>query len=277
MSEQQNVLHPPISIKNDLIKSVQRALNMMSLLAQHPQGLSPKQIALQQTLNISTCYHLLNTLVHEGYVVKDPDTRLFCLSGKVAYTAFEHSSTAQLVKQLTTHVHSLQETTQETTYLSIWDGQDIVLSAISEAPQAVRVRSLTLGFLDANHASALGKAILAHLSEVQVDRFFERHEMPSYTSNTITSVSVLKQYLKSVHQMGYTVDDEEYMPEVHCFGAPIFDAHEQIVASIAISLPASRSVRNRDAFIASVKKTAVAASRTLSILGYIGPQSHLDH
>ena len=276
MSTEQHLVHPPITIKNDLIKSVQRALTIMSLLAQNPRGLAPKQIALKSTLNISTCYHLLNTLVHEGYVVKDPDTRLFCLSGKVAYTAFEHSSPAQLVKQLSTHVHSLQEATQETTYLSIWDGQDIVLSAIAEAPQAVRVRSLTLGFLHANHASALGKSILAHLSELQVDNYFERHELPAYTSNTITSVSVLKQYLKSVHQMGYTVDDEEYMPEVHCFGAPIFDAHDQIIAAIAISMPASRAAKNRDGFIASVKKSAEAASRTMRILGYVGPQSHLN-
>ncbi|MEM9777476.1 MAG: IclR family transcriptional regulator [Chloroflexota bacterium] len=272
----QNVSLSMAPVKKDLINSVQRALNIMSLLAQTPQGLTPKQIALNLSLNVSTCYHLLNTLVHEGYVIKDPDTRLFRLSGKIAYTAFELSSSAQLVKQLTSHVQSLQEITQETTYLAIWDGQDIVLSGIAEAPQAVRVRSLTLGFKDANHASALGKSILAHLNDEQVDRYFERYELHPYTSNTITSVSVLKQYLRSVHQMGYTVDDEEFLPEVHCFGAPIFDAYDQIIASIAISMPANRARKNRDGFIDNVKKAAEAASHTLSILGYVGPQSHIN-
>jgi len=59
-----------------LIGSVQRALAILELLAIHPAGLNAKQVVLKTEFNLSTCYHLLNTLEHENYIVKDPDTAL---------------------------------------------------------------------------------------------------------------------------------------------------------------------------------------------------------
>ena len=64
---------------------------------------------------------------------------------------------------------------------------------------------------------------------------------------------------------------EEFMAEVHCIGAPIFDACDNVTASIAISLPASRADGNQPGLVAKVKRMADAASRTLQILGYVSP------
>lgn len=109
------MLHHPVAVspqkraKKDLIGSVQRALRIMELLARYPEGLNSKQIGLKLQLNLSTCYHLLNTLEYAGYLIKDPNTQLFRLSGKIGYTAFAQASPAQLVKQLAPHVQNLQE------------------------------------------------------------------------------------------------------------------------------------------------------------------------
>lgn len=249
---------------------------MLELLAQHPRGLNAKQVGLKLQLNLSTCYHLLNTLEHSGYVVKDPDTLLFRLSGKIGYTIFNQASPAQLVKQLTPHVQTLQEITQETAYLSIWDGREITLSAIVEAPQTVRVKSLAIGDIGANHASALGKAILAYLDTDQFDRYFANRPLPAFTAHTITAPAALRDYLETVRQQGYSLDYEEFMPEVHCIGAPIFDACQNITASIAISIPVSRSTGNQPTLVPKVKRMAAAASRTLQILSYINPAASFE-
>ena len=262
---------PKKRAKKDIIGSVQRALRITELLAGYPKGLNAKQIGLKLNLNLSTCYHLLNTLEHEGYIVKDPDTLLFRLSGKIGYTAFAQASPAQLVKQLTSHVKELQEITGETAYLSIWDGQEITLSSIVEAAKTVRVKSLTIGYTQGNHASALGKAILAYLTKDQVDQYFAERELPAYTTNTITNLASLRKYMAQIRQKGYALDFEEYMLEVHCISAPIFDACGNITASIAISLPSNRFEKNSSLLIPKVKQIANSASRTLGILGYIGP------
>jgi DNA-binding IclR family transcriptional regulator len=271
MSQQMVAATSPKSEKKDLIGSVQRALLIMELLAQYPAGLNAKQISRQVQLNLATCYHLLNTLIDSGYVIKDPDTLAFHLSGKIGYTIHNQASPAQLVKQLTPHLQTLQETTHETAYLSLWDGAQITVSSIIEGPQTVRVKSLTIGYREGNHAMALGKAILAYLDEAEVETYLaQRQPLPVYTPNTITDPALLKHYLQEVRQQGYALDLEEYLADVHCIGAPIFEAQGRVIGSIAISLPASRSEKNRQMLLAQVLQAAHAANRTLTILGYAG-------
>lgn len=242
-------------------------------MAAHPNGLNAKQVALKMQLNLSTCYHLLNTLEHEGYAIKDPDTLLFRLSGKIGYTLLGRVSPAQLVQQLTPHVQLLQELSRETSYLSVWDGQEITLSAIVEAPQTVRVKSLTIGETEANHASALGKAILAWFDDDAFNHYFARRPLPAFTVNTIASPAALRATLPQVRQQGYALDCEEFMPDVHCIGAPIFDARGSVTSSIAVSLPVSRISGNQSRLIEQVTHVAAVASRALQILGYAGPAS----
>lgn len=256
-------------MKNDIIGSVRRALEIMELLASCPDGLNAKQISYRLRLNVGTCYHLLNTLIVSDYVVKDPDTLLFRPSGKIAYTLYKTVSPAQIVSYLMPHVQSLQEKTHETTYLSVWNGKDIFLAAIDESPLSVRVKSLTLGYDEANHAIALGKAILAYLDESQLDNYLIDHGLERYTSNTITSDDLLKKHLMDIRRHGYSLDSEEFLTDVCCIGAPIFDAEGQVIASIAISLPSTRYHSLGDTLIPYVRQSAKAATRTLSILGYI--------
>lgn len=254
----------------DLIGSVQRALRILELLAQHTAGLNAKQINQRLRLNLSTCYHLLNTLVASGYVVKDPETLLFRLSGKIGFTVHGQASPAQLVQQLNPQVQALQEATQETAYLSLWDGREIFLASIAESPRSVRVKALTIGYSEANHAMALGKAILAYLDPAQVDRYFSSRDLPAYTANTLTHLGQLKTHLAEVKQQGYSLDLEEFLPDVCCIGAPVFDAQAGVVASIAISLPTSRYHALAESLLPPVQQAAQAATRTLRILGYCG-------
>ncbi len=254
--------------RKDIIRSVLRALSILELLAHAPQGLTAKEISYRTRLHLSTTYHLLNTLLEAGYVIKDPDTQLFRISGKIGYTTYGTASPAQLVRHLTPHVRSLQEATQETAYLSLWDGRRIVLSAIVESPLSVRVKVLTVGYTEGNHAMALGKAILAYLPEQELDAYLSDHGMPAYTENTCTYPHVLKSILAQVRQRGYSLDIEEFLPDVCCIGAPIFDAEKRITASIAISLPRTRYDKHHQMLIPKVQQAAAAASRALRILGY---------
>ncbi len=271
MIQQSVISREKASTKNDIIRSVRRALRILELLAQHPSGLNAKQVSYQLELHLSTCYHLLNTLIDSGYVVKDPDTLLFRISGKIGYSVYGDASPAQLVRQLTPHVRALQEATHETAYLSLWDGEEIVLSSISESPLSVRVKVLTIGYSEGNHAMALGKAILANLDGPELDRYLAGRELPAYTPNTLTDIALLKEHLAEVCKLGYSLDLEEFLPDVCCIGAPIFDACGRIAASIAISLPRSRYDTRKEVLVPKVQQAARAASRTMSILGYVAP------
>jgi DNA-binding IclR family transcriptional regulator len=252
----------------DLISSVQRALRILELLAQHPSGLRAKQIKQHLDINLSTCYHQLNTLIASGYAVKNPDTLCFQLSGKIGYTIHGQTTPAQLVQHLTPHTQALQELTCETTYLALWDRGKIYLAAIFESPQSVRVKTLTIGFSKANHTTGWGKAILAYLDDSQVEKYFANRQLKAYTSKTLTSIDALKANLAQVRRRGYSLDLEESLVDVYCIGAPIMDAQDHVVASVCISLPGNRYQFHKKTLIPHVVNVANAATRTLSILGY---------
>jgi DNA-binding IclR family transcriptional regulator len=274
MMLQQAIFSPQTkSSQNDLIGSVQRALCILELLAQYPAGLNAKQVSQKLQLNLSTCYHLLNTLIASGYAIKDPDNLLFRLSGKIGYTVLGSTFPAQLVQQLTPHVQALQEATLETAYLSLWDGEEIILSGIVESPRSVRVKSLTIGYSEANHATALGKAILAYFDETQLDHYLSGRELPAYTPNTLTNPTALKTYLPKVRQQGFSLDIEEFLPDVCCIGAPIFDAWGGVAASIAISLPTIRYHAHWETLLPKVAQAAKAATRSLKLRGYARPSA----
>ncbi|MFD3352365.1 helix-turn-helix domain-containing protein [Streptomyces fradiae] len=54
-----------------LIGSVQRALRLLEAVGAHADGAPAKQLARETGLPLATAYHLLRTLTHEGYLVRD--------------------------------------------------------------------------------------------------------------------------------------------------------------------------------------------------------------
>ncbi|CAL9470416.1 helix-turn-helix domain-containing protein [Streptomyces sp. enrichment culture] len=54
-----------------LIGSVQRALRLLEAVGSHEGGAPAKQLARETGLPLPTAYHLLRTLTHEGYLVRD--------------------------------------------------------------------------------------------------------------------------------------------------------------------------------------------------------------
>lgn len=270
MLDQSFLADPRRLSPGDLIGSVQRSLTILELLAEHPAGLSAKQISQKTRLNLSTCYHLLNTLRASGYAFKDAENAHYRLSAKISYPAAARLTPAQLVHRLMPYLHALQGATRETAYLSVWDGAEIVLSAIVESPQSVRVKALEIGSSDANHASALGKAVLAYLPAATVHSYLERHPCVAYTPHTLSAPAALAASLAEVRAAGFSLDAEEFLPDVYCLGAPIFNAEDQILASIAISMPGQRYHAQHSAYRLRVIEAGRAASRNLLLAGCVG-------
>ena len=66
-----------------LIGSAQRALRVLDIVGSAGDGITAKAVARRAGYNLSTTYHLLNTLVHEGYLIRLGHGRGFGLGYKV--------------------------------------------------------------------------------------------------------------------------------------------------------------------------------------------------
>ncbi len=85
------------------------------------------------------------------------------------------------------------------------------------------------------HSTAIGKAILAELTDEEVRGVAVRTGLPRLTPATLTGVDELLAHLGKVRARGYAMDDEENEPGIRCVGAAVFDHTGRVLGGISIS------------------------------------------
>jgi IclR family pca regulon transcriptional regulator len=88
------------------------------------------------------------------------------------------------------------------------------------------------------NCSAMGKVLLAHLSEPERERLIAELELTRRGPNSITSKRALRAELERVRANGLALGDEELAPGVRTLAAPVTGADGEVVAAIGIPVPA---------------------------------------
>ena len=248
------------STERHSIQSVDRAVSLLEAIAEAGGECTLTQLSHRTQLNISTCHHLLSTLVARGYVAKVPVRRSYALGARILYLSNACLRQVDLPARAAPFIESINERTGETVHLAVLQGDAMMKVAKRESRHPVRVDTGTLGKSDAAHATATGKAMLAWLPEDDMRRVLS-HGLTRFTPKTICEWPSLIEALRHVRRNGYAVDDEEYQPGVICIGAAIRDHNGAVVGAISASTPTMRA--NND-HLALVREQVVAAVRALS-------------
>lgn len=93
----------------------------------------------------------------------------------------------------------------------------------------------TVGFAYETYISAMGKAMLAHMSEEDIECYLEQTELKKITDNTITEKDRLRAELQLVREEGVAYDREESIPGLICIASPVFSAGGKIEGAIGIT------------------------------------------
>ena len=151
------------------IQSVDRALFLLETIAEAGGETTLTDLANRTGLNISTCHHLLATLIQRGFVTKVTGRRLYALGARILYLGHTCLQ-VDLPRRAQPYLEAVNRATGETVHLAAMQGDDIVTLAVREARHAVRVETAKVGKLEAPHAQSIGKAILAWLPEDEMRR-----------------------------------------------------------------------------------------------------------
>ncbi|WP_282847982.1 IclR family transcriptional regulator [Microbacterium oxydans] len=239
-----------------LIGSVQRALRLVDIVANSPRPLPPKMLAAITGLTPGTTYNLVRTLVHEGYLSSEPDGVV--LGSRFPSFQQQIGSRGVFLARVRSALREVTEEVGATAYLSRFDDGEMHLVDIVDAVRNPRIE-LWVGLQSSAHATALGKQILADLSEEDRLDYLSRHRLPELTPRTITDRRTLLTQLE--RSPGWAVDHEEYAIGATCLAVPVIAPG--VTASLAISLNAERDVVDREL----VSKLQGAARRLSLQLG----------
>ncbi|GGG13607.1 IclR family transcriptional regulator [Paenibacillus abyssi] len=244
------------------IKSVLKALQILDLLGQHPNGLLVKEISIELKLNISTTYHLINTMLELGYVNKTKED-MYTLGYRIPYlnNAFLQSMAPDTI--LNQFLQELSNITLETAYLGMVQDNDVILQRIIDCPQAIKVKTLYIGYKDYPYARALPKSIMAFWPESQIHQYFAGQTFERLTESTPANIEELMVELHQIREHGYSIDEQGFTKGICCIAAPVFDASKVPVSAYSVTMPYERYRENRDDYLEKVCTTAKKASQYL--------------
>ena len=241
------------------IQSVDRALYLLETIAEAGGEATLTDLANRTGLNISTCHHLLATLIKRGFAAKVPGRRLYALGTRIHHLSYACLQ-VDLPRRAQPYMENVNEATGETVHLAALQGDAVVTLAVREARHAVRVDTGKIGRMEAPHATSVGKAIMAWLPEDEMRRIVA-HGMKRFTANTITDFPALVESLRVVRRNGYAIDREEFLPGVICVGAAIRDQAGTVIGAISASTP---TMRASEEHVALIRDEVNAATRALS-------------
>jgi IclR family acetate operon transcriptional repressor len=241
------------------VRSVRRALSLVNAIAEAGGEAALTDLSARTGLPVSTCHHLLKTLIECGYAAQVPGKKLYVLGTR--FIQLSHACVnSDLPRRAQPYLEAISEATGETVHLAALQGNAIVTVALREARHAIRVDAGGIGKLEAPHATSIGKAILAWLPENEIRRVLATG-MASFTEHTITALPELIESLRQVRREGIAFDLEEFIPGVICVGAPIRDQAGAVIGAISASMPKMRAT---DAHMALTRAEIIAATRALS-------------
>ena len=242
------------------VQSVDRALTLLEALARSGGGVALTDLSTSAQLNISTCHHLLATLVKWGYVAKAPGRR-YALGARGLHLGHAFLKQVDLPRRAQPFVERINEETGESVHLAVLQGDSVITLLRREGRHAVRVDTGAIGTSDAPHATATGKAMLAWLPEHEIRRILSQRGMARFTPNTISEPDALIEELRLVRRNGHAVDREEFQPGVICVGAAIRDHLGAVVGALSASAP---TLRATDEHLARMRQAVIPAAWALS-------------
>ena len=240
-----------------LITSVQRALRLLEAVSERPGGTTAKYLARRTGIALPTTYHLLRTLVHEGYLAKLDDGAFVVGQGvQGLHAAGRGQAWRSRVREV---MCELRDDLTAAVYLARYHDGEVEVAEVVDGPRSRRVDTW-VDFRQAAHATALGKSLLAQLGPRERTDHFSRHPPADLTPRTITRVRDLVQR----EPPGIVLDVEEYALGTACMAAPVL--FEGAPVTLAISFPARR-LSDTDDFAHPLGLAASAISRTFAAGG----------
>jgi IclR family acetate operon transcriptional repressor len=219
--------------------SVDNALVLLQLVGES-QALRVAEAADLLGVARSTAHRLLTALRRRGFVTQDrpngayrPGPDLYEI-GLAAVNRIDIRRVARPV------LEQLREETQETVSLALLEGTMVRFLDCAESPRSVRVGNRT-GVVRPAHASAVGKAVLAGLSDAELDRRYPDGTLPGATTTAaLTDLGQLRAELATIRAQGYALNWEESADGVCAVAVALRDTVGQPLAGLGVAAPSSR-------------------------------------
>ena len=209
-----------------------------------------------------TIHGLVRTLVNQGFLQQDPQTRKYMLGFKIYELGIVLAGSLEINQKGAGLAYQLAKKTGCVARIAIWNS-DSALLTVNLEPRSHVFFVHQIGPRIPAHCSAVGKALLAYLDPKEFQGYLGRAKLKPLTANTITKKKQLLEELAATRRRGYSTDLEENVLGLACVGAPIFGWGGRLEGAISISGDAQDFYGKIETLLQELFNTSREISRSL--------------
>lgn len=245
-------------------KTVKNALTLLNCFSRSQPVLTASELTRQLKLARTSVIRLLVTLEACGFVEKHPEG----IGYRIGLRAFEIGTLFLAANPLSfllmRALDELVEKTQCTAYFAILDKDDIVILNYREGTLPIRF-IWQVGDRLPLQTTALGKAMLAHMSSSEIDRHLGNGQaLRGLTDKSIRTRAALDEDIATTRERGWGLAREESHAGLTAVGSAILDDAGHPIAAISIScLDYPPNPKRLNEFATVVQNTARDVSRKI--------------
>lgn len=217
------------------VLAVLRVCDLLDVLQQAPEGLTLHAATQMTSMPKTSVFRYLTTLVEHGYVERDPHTSVYRLGH--AFLPVSPRDIDVLTEHARDHLTELRQRFSETVNLGLLDGSRVLYLDVAKSPNSFLVVH-DRGDREPLHATALGKALAARLSDDRIRELLTAEGMPRLTEHTITDLEAFLDEVHDVRVRGWALEDNETVLGSRSVAMAVPGDH--LVAGLSISAPAAR-------------------------------------
>jgi len=221
-----------------------RLLGLLELIASRDHLFSLQDLVEQTTLPKPTLHRMLQRLESSGMLQRDSDgrhygtgARLRRLAENLLLNDTKHGARRSVLMQL-------REEVGESCNITALSGSEVLYLDRAETAAPLRFY-LHPGSRVPAHCSASGKLFLAQLSAAQRRRLLSHTPLTRYTANTLVTMEALEREMEQVRELGYALDNEEFLPGLFCIAVLVPRAEGRSNMGVAIQAPVMRMTADK--------------------------------
>ncbi len=238
-----------------MVKSADRVIQILEAIGSSEEGKTHGELAYSLNIPKSSLSLLLANLVDREYISLSGTDKRYILGPQVLVLAGRYLSSLDIVRLGQPILKAITVTIDESAEIAIKRGDEIMIITKEDCSRPL-ARIIQIGERAPIHATAGGKAILAHLSDEEIAKYLSTAELTPITKTTITDPEVLRRELNAIRAGALARSYEELHEGITAMASPVFDLYGRVVASVVLPILTIRFTLEKEKMAENVLRAA---------------------
>ncbi|MGE4370215.1 MAG: IclR family transcriptional regulator [Burkholderiaceae bacterium] len=220
-------------------QSVGRALQLLRLVACGQEaGVRLTDIVQMSGLNRPTVHRILKTLIAEGAVEQDPQTRRYRIGNEIILLGIARTRRFPLMAAAGTSLGQLAQRIGDTAFISVQHGQDSICIGRQTGHYPIQVLSIDVGARRPLGVGVSGVALLSCLPPAQAEEITWKNEK-RLAFHGLTPEALCRR-VDEARLVRYAYTASGVVPGTRAVAVPVLNDADEPIAALTISAMADR-------------------------------------